>query len=61
MSYISFDQVCKDYITGEVVVHAADQHIKIVEAVRPRQRKIIDLTAEYLPDRGLIGKRKERL
>ena len=24
MSYISFDQVCKDYITGEVVVHAAD-------------------------------------
>ena len=24
MSYIEFDSVCKDYITGEVVVHAAD-------------------------------------
>ena len=24
MSYISFDQVCKDYVTGEIVVHAAD-------------------------------------
>ena len=24
MSYISFDQVCKDYATGETVVHAAD-------------------------------------
>ena len=24
MSYIEFDQVCKDYVSGEVVVHAAD-------------------------------------
>ena len=24
MSYIEFDSVCKDSITGEVVVHAAD-------------------------------------
>ena len=24
MSYIEFDQVCKDYVSGDVVVHAAD-------------------------------------
>ena len=29
MSYIEFDQVCRDYISGDIVVHAAD-HVSFV-------------------------------